>query len=208
MRANVRDIISRHCPVPFQRALVAPCGTNADQDILDGFALETHGIDVSPAAVEQCPSHVVCRVGDVRNSGYEDASFDLVASILFFHHLHRPGFEPFLREFARVLAKDGTLVVVEPSMYYPFGWLTAAGKLVFGNVTGQVPDEAPLSPSRLTAAMRSCGFRVEIFRSVSFSHHRLPVPVQAATDTLTRPLQRLYPFSHMGWMCLWICRRD
>lgn len=214
-RENVRkalfDYFSGRGGAPVPRALVAPCGSTADHDILHGIAEEFHGIDVSPAAVEECGKaypEIRLKEGNILESGYGDGSFDLVASFLFFHHLHKVGFDPFLLEFHRILRPGGVLAVFEPSALSPVSFFTGLGKKAFGNVSGLVPDEAPIVPSRLDASIGKAGFRLAKFAGVSFSHNRMPVPMQRLVETVSGPFAGLSPFNRTAWLCLWICEKE
>lgn len=191
----------------FQRGLVAPCGTNADQDILDGMAEKFYGIDISEKALKLCPKNIVTKKGDILNNGYKSQYFDFIASFLFFHHVHQVGFGSFLKEFNRILKPGGVLVILEPSVFYPFGWLTWLGRIIFGNVSGLVPHERPILPGALDLALKKNGFEIKEFESISFSHNRIPVLFQKLINKTPRFLRRTPPFSKMGWICLWICQK-
>ncbi len=209
-RKTILDYLAvRGGPSP-RRALVAPCGDTGDQDILGGIAEEFYGIDLSPLSLAACrESHpeIVTREGDILESGYEEGFFDLVASFLFFHHLHQVGFTPFLREFHRILRDGGLLVVLEPSALSPMSAATWLGKKIFGNVSGLVPGEAPLLPSRLETAVRDSGFRIARFEGVSFSHNRMPVPLQRLAEPVSAAVARFSPLNRASWMFVMICEK-
>lgn len=211
-RQNTRQILSNFLSlnetiIP-KNALIAPCGTDADQDILNGLAEKYYGIDISPTAVEKCPISIEAKVGDILKSGYHSDYFDMIASFLFFHHLHRVGFEAFIREFHRILRKGGILVILEPGNLYPISWLMYIGRKIFGNISGLVPDEAPIFPPKLTSALEKNDFKVEKLQCVSFSHVRIPLPMQVGINSMCKPLERISPFNQMGWMLIWICRKQ
>lgn len=189
------------------RVLVAPCGTNADQDILEGMADEFYGIDVSLKAVTVCPISVNKKVGDILESGYETDYFDAIASFLFFHHLHKPGFDPYLNEFSRILKKGGLLFILEPGNLYFLSWIMSLGRKIFGNVSGLIPDEAPIFPPRLTNAVIKAGFDVKKIQSVSFSHARIPLLFQKMIDFCMKPAEGMPPANQLGWVVLWICKK-
>lgn len=210
VRVNARSALQKYLKEGHRRvkrALIAPCGGSADQDILKGLADEFYGIDISRKAITQCPASVIAKVGDIRQSGYAAEYFDAVASFLFFHHVRKVGFGPYLDEFHRILAKGGLLFILEPGNLYPPGWLMALGRKVFGNISGLVPDEGPLSPQKLSGALLTAGFKVERVQSVSFSHARIPVPLQRMIDVCSKPLQRVPGFDRMGWVIIWVCKK-
>jgi SAM-dependent methyltransferase len=191
--------------VRIHRALVAPCGSKADQDILAGMAEEFHGVDVSSTALDRVPEFVITKQADILETGYEDNSFDFVASFLFFHHVHRVGFDPFLEELHRIIRNGGYLFILEPSDLYPLCKVMNLGRRIFGNISGLVPDERPIRPSRMDYSLKNAGFHIVKFASVSFSHVRIPYPLQVGINMASRPLQMLFPF--LGWLCLWICTK-
>ncbi|MFH2033116.1 MAG: methyltransferase domain-containing protein [Candidatus Margulisiibacteriota bacterium] len=207
-RENARRIILEHIKTPLQKGLVAPSGINGDQDILCGTAEEYLGIDISPEAVKRSSRFIKCQEADILKNGFEDSSFDIVASFLFFHHLHKTGFKPFLKEFRRILKKDGYLLILDPSAHYPVSKLMDLGRKIFGNISGLVPDEAPVVTDKLAAEIRGAGFKIERFQALTYSHNRIPIPIQYLINKTTAPFQKIAPFNKMGWLCLWICSKD
>ena len=213
-RENVRKIILKYVKdknhgqmVLFEKTLVAPCGITADQDILFGLSKSFYGIDISPEALKSCPRNVITREGNILDSGYGDEFFDFIACFLFLHHVHKTGFGAFLKEFHRLLKKSGCLIILEPSSRYPLSRLMDLGRKIFGNISGLVPDEAPVDPDKLKASIEDSGFRIRLFKSVSFSHNRIPLPFQHLVNIITNPLQGVWPFSRAGWLCVWICEK-
>jgi hypothetical protein len=97
------------------------------------------------------------------------------------------------------------LAVLEPGNLYPLGWLTALARRALGNVTGLVEDERPVSPSAITAALRSAGFGDLRLRGLLFTHVRIPAMLQHAVDAVDFPL-RVLPgvrsfANSLGWFC-------
>lgn len=184
------------------RLLLAPCGGGGDVEFLGTFAEEIHGIDLSPVAVARCPPSIKVKVGDILDSGYAGESFDLVASTLFFHHLGKVGFDPFLEEFRRVMKKGGGIVILEPSLWYPLNLVTRPLKKLFGNPFGEVEDEGPFSPHLLLRALRRTGFVNVTMRPASFSHCAFYTPVAKAVNRITRPWLGSPRMAYLSWMAL------
>ena len=209
-RRRVRENIIHYLniqDISLSKSLIAPCGSRADQDILHHMSQEFYGIDISKRAVDKCPRFIETKVGDIQNSGYNSGCFDGVFSFLFFHHLHKVGFESILKEFHRILKEDGLLCILEPGNLYPPGWIISLGRKVFGNISGLVPDEAPISPRKFNCAVREAGFTLEVFTTVSYSHVRIPVCIQKAINAVLSPFEKAFVIRNMGWMLLWICRK-
>ncbi|MCB4757214.1 MAG: class I SAM-dependent methyltransferase [Elusimicrobia bacterium] len=190
------------------KLLIAPCGAKADLDILSGCAAEYYGIDISEKAVSQCPTQIRTKVGDILDSRYPAQSFDAIASFLFLHHVHKVGFEPFLCEFNRILKKGGLLLIMEPSALYPLARVMDLGRMIFGNISGLVPDEAPIMPGKLQNAVKHSGFAIARIEGISFSHVRIPIPIQTGIEFCCNALRTAPVVRQLAWMVLWICRKE
>ncbi|GAH54709.1 unnamed protein product, partial [marine sediment metagenome] len=76
---------------------------------------------------------MITKEGDISKSGYPDKTFDLIASTLFFHHLVKIGFQPFLKEFYRILKPGGKIAILDFSVFYPLNAITRPLKTIFRN---------------------------------------------------------------------------
>ena len=184
--------------------LLTPSGNGDDLRYLIGLYGEVHGIDISPLALKRCPHPIITKEADILCSGYEDASFDIVVCALFLHHLHDVGFQPFLREFKRILRKDGLLAILEPSSFHPMSGLMSIANALIGNVTGKVEGERPISPFVLSGVLKEEGFQNIRIRGLTFSHARFPVGLQLPIAFLDYSFRYFPPTkyfsSFMGWI--------
>lgn len=103
-----------------RRVLDAGCGTAYGAAMLaDAGACEVVGVDLAESVLEavrpQMPDTVRLETGDLRDLGYDDASFDLVVCFEVIEHFA----DPFtvLDELTRVLAPDGVLLVSSPNRH-------------------------------------------------------------------------------------------
>jgi SAM-dependent methyltransferase len=117
------ETLVRNRPGIADKLLIAPCGSGADHQYLSPHARTIYGIDLSPLALKNCPASMEVKAGDILESGYPDGMFDVVASPLFFHHVEKIGFDPYLKEFFRVLKERGSIIILEPSLWYPLNIL-------------------------------------------------------------------------------------
>lgn len=190
-------------------ALLAPAGDGREYYHLRNIFKSVraiHAIDLSASGLRLCPGVMETREADILQSGYPDAFFDVVVCSQFLHHVHAVGFEPFLREFRRVLKPGGVLAVLEPGNRYPLAWAMAFARRRLGNVTGLVDDERPVRPGEVTAALRAAGFEAIRMRGLVFTHVRIPAAVQHLIDALDFPL-RVTPgvrsfANSLGWFCV------
>ncbi len=190
----------------FQKAkiLMAPVGNGDDLKYLHGFYEEDiHGIDISEYALKKCPSTIIKKARDILNSGYENASFDLIICCQFLHHTHKIGFEPFIQEFYRILRPGGVLAIMEPSEFYPLSFIFRFLNKWLGNVTGKVNDEKPIQPSKITKILKSNNFENIQVHGLSYNHVRFPIIIQNLINLIDFLFRRLYPFNmaaeSVGW---------
>ncbi len=188
------------------QVLLAPAGNGRDMFYLQGIYKQVYGIDISAVSLAECPKPVITKEADILDSGYADQSFDIIICSQFLHHVQGIGFEPFLKEFLRLLKKGGTLAILEPGNLYPFGWATALARKAMGNVTGLVEEERPIPPARLTADLKKTGFSKIYFKGMVFTHVRFPSFLQHLLDALDYPFRVIFPFklfaNFIGWYCV------
>ncbi|MGA8116976.1 MAG: class I SAM-dependent methyltransferase [Actinocatenispora sp.] len=145
------------------RVLEAGCGNGAIlQGLLDTFAVEGYGVDISENARDQAEKLMkqtgrsfAFSVRDVRDLEYEDNFFDLAISLGVIEHMQNP--EVAVREMARVLKPDGTAIIMTPNQL-AFGFVDrllkqSVGRWPFGYQT-------EYTPHALSALVSSCGLHV------------------------------------------------
>ena len=187
------------------KILIAPIGTGANVQYLQGLYSNIHGADISEKALSDCPSSVITKKTDIIQSGYAYESFDIIICPLILHHVHKVGFEPFLTEYYRILKPGGVLAIQEPSKLFPPTWVTSFLRIFMGNVSGLVPDERPIYPPTLNRNLKNTGFTNIRYRGLSIIHVRFPVLLQSINLLLDFPIRAFWPFkmfcNHIGWYC-------
>ncbi len=188
--------------------LIAPVGAGGDIEHIKHLSGDITGVDISGEAIAQIKDpHVKTFCCDMKSMGpFPDNRFDIILTSLFFHHFQGM-LDDFLKELFRVLKPGGHFVTVEPSVLHPVCWLTRPLRMVAGNITGQVEDEAPLVPFRLSNAMRRCGLQDVRVRGVSFSHNRIPIWLARINNVVSRPLLRMPVTKYFAWLCLFHGRK-
>jgi predicted SAM-dependent methyltransferase len=117
----------------------------------------------------------------------------VVICSLFLHHVHEVGFLPFVQEFHRILRRNGTLAILEPSSMYPLRLLINPLDKILGNVTGKVPTERPIAPLKLLNDLKHVGFTDVKVIGQTFNHVRFPVVIQLLVNLLDFPLRYVKP---------------
>ncbi len=192
------------------KVLIAPLGGGGDIEYIDNPSYDISGIDIHEEAVTGIVAPRLHKfVGDIKNmSMFPDDEFDIVAVSLFLHHFVLYGFDDYLMEIRRVLKPGGRIVALEPSSLNPMVWATWLAKKVFGNITGTVDDEAAFPPTRLTGALKRCGFGDVGFHGAGFCHNRIPIPIAKFANFVTSPLMKFPIIKHFAWMCVFHATRQ
>ena len=101
------------------RILDAGCGTGGNMRILAQFG-NVIGIDNSPEAIKFCKKRGFenIQLKNIENTGFSDNSFDLIVALDLLEHLDND--VEVLKEFHRVLKKDGYILISVPA--YQFLW--------------------------------------------------------------------------------------
>ncbi len=184
------------------RLLIAPCGSGNDYSYVREFGKEIYGIDLSTIAINRCSDNMILKTGDILHSGYENEYFDIIVASLFFHHLVRIGFDPYLKEFFRILKKGGILIVLDFSLFYPINFFTRPMKRILKNPMKEVEDEDPFNPRSLLISMKRSGFTDNNFQAATFSHSMFYIPIAKIVNYLTFSLLTKWPWKYFGWMVL------
>ncbi|MCF7970959.1 MAG: methyltransferase domain-containing protein [Methylococcaceae bacterium] len=124
------------------------CSAGVSSITLAKMGYEVIGIDISSGLIEQARGLAVIEkstaqfvVGDIAQTDYADASFDVCFMVGLLHHF--PNYQPILEEIRRILKVGGLVVAVEPNLLsFSYRW---SFKLV-SMKSGTSPNEYPLSP--------------------------------------------------------------
>ena len=187
----------------LEKLLIAPCGEGDDYQYLKEFSHEVHGIDLSPICIKNCPDKMITKVGDILKSGYPNEAFDLIVSTLFFHHLVKIGFHPFLKEFYRILKPGGKIAILDFSVFYPLNAITRPLKTIFRNPYGEIEEEAPFRPKFMIESLKQVGFKNFELYGGTFSHSFFYIPIAKLIHFITKPLLDKSPFKKFAWTVIY-----
>jgi SAM-dependent methyltransferase len=197
-----RALLEQRLALDGGEVLSVGCGLQPGWHLFPRPAFRMTGVDVDGDKVRQLLDSGDLDAGTAARAGelpFEPASFDVVLYRLVLHHIAYQGpLEPVFEEGARLLRPGGALVAVEPGVWHPVGaGLALANRLGLGSWVHGTPDDIPLSPRALRAAVRSAGLEPEL-HAVTYGWRRLPPAAQRALQALD-PLgsrRRLAPFGH------------
>ena len=206
---QMTQLINQHLKnKKVKRLLIAPCGNGNDYKYLKQFGEEIYGIDIASIATKQCPHNMIVKTADILESGYPDAYFDIIASPLFFHHYTiNVGFNPFLKEFFRLLKPEGVLIILDFSVYYPIFSITRLVKKIFKNPLSEVEDEEPFRPKVMIDSLRRNGFVKVHLQGATFNHNLFFIPLQKIINKITEPLLNKWPFKLFAFMVLFLAEK-
>ncbi|MFV1969736.1 MAG: class I SAM-dependent methyltransferase [Acidimicrobiia bacterium] len=116
--APLRPIAMKLYPVDSSMTVLdIGCGTGSHLEIYVNAGAECHGIDLSPAMLEQAIKRLGdradLRLGDATALPYDADSFDLAVASLFLHELDPATRNNALVEMARVVRPDGRIMVID-----------------------------------------------------------------------------------------------
>lgn len=192
-----RRLLAQADPGPGSRVLDLGCGTGTLALMVKRRqpAAEVVGLDADPEILGRARAKAAAAGLEVQldrgfstELPYEDESFDLVLSSLFFHHLKRAEKEASAREIARVLRPGGELHMADwgppsdPLMWLAFGAVRLGDGLepTWDNAVGALPQI--LEGAELQGALETERLRT-LFGTLALYRARKPV---ASTPTLRR----------------------
>ena len=203
--SGLTNYISKKSFFKKARVLIAPVGNGSEIKYLEGVFSSVYGVDISGIALKNCPSIIKKKKMDILKMDYPNNYFDVVICPQFLHHVHTLGFNPYLKEFYRVLRPGGILAIQEPSILYPIVWIMSVLRRIIGNVTNLVEDECPIFPNKLTKNLKQIGFQNIQIIGLSFNHSRLPTVFQALNLIFDFPFRKTWPLklfaNGIGWYC-------
>lgn len=152
-------------PEPGSRFLDIGCGSGALAARMRDLGWDAEGIDHDPSAVDAARSRgLAVRVGDIRQQGYPDASYDAICAKHVIEHVHDPA--SFLAECYRILRPGGKLVLITPN-------LNSKGHRTFGEFWLHLDPPRHIfmwQPGSLRKAVESQGFACErVFTSPRYA---------------------------------------
>ncbi|MFB6272666.1 MAG: class I SAM-dependent methyltransferase [Salinibacter sp.] len=202
LRHRIR-VLGRHAQFePSDVVLDIGCGDGTHLRALADRIDRGLGIDLSPRMVQTArrrtqDASLTFRVGDAeRLASVPDASVDVVLCVGVLEHLLRPARA--LRQFARVLAPSGRVVVL--TLNGRHWWYRLADRL--GVPTRHLDTDCRLSPPRARRLLEENGLRPDVGFWRFVPSGDLPRPLATLCRALDRVGQRVAPVSLQGGLRL------
>jgi SAM-dependent methyltransferase len=149
-------------PEPAQRCIDLGCGTGAFTQRLRPYGLELWGMDISPASIERATATAQGErylVGDIRETGLDAGSFDIVVLSGVLHHLlTRDIRRQVLRESARILRVGGRVFSFDPSAHSPSMRLYRDPRSPMYSSKGKTENEILIDRHELAEDLRDASF--------------------------------------------------
>ncbi|MCX7865954.1 class I SAM-dependent methyltransferase [Limisphaera sp. VF-2] len=158
------DSAAMYLPAPGRpaRLLDVGCGSGMHLARMQQLGWSVEGVEVDPQAAAVARARgVPVRSGTLQQQHYPDRSFDAVFSAHVLEHVHDP--VDLLRECARILKPDGTLVILTPN-------IDSLGHRQFGAAWLNLDPPRHLylfSPRTLRRAAERAGLRVVSLRTTA-----------------------------------------
>jgi len=126
---------------------------------------QAYGVDIVAEVVKRCQKHarennLACQfsIGDVRNLAFSDNFFDVIISYGTIEHFVET--EDAVKEFYRVLGKDGTCLITTPNVYCARTFITRPILNILKNPKlGYQGYEKSFTPKQLSQIMKKVGFK-------------------------------------------------
>jgi len=161
-------------PKPGERLADLGCGTGAFTRRLHKFGLDLTGVDISELQVARGNRESVDKdkeryvVGDIRDTGLPESSFDIVVYSGVLHHCDtRESRVTVLKEGLRLLRPGGRMYAYDPSVESPSMFLYRDPRSPLHSTKGKTDNEVLLHRRDLAAELRDAGFDSVDIRGVS-----------------------------------------
>ncbi len=187
----VRRLVARVGP---KRILDVPTGTGRVLDYLHDVDVHVKGLDATPEMLREArkilnPKRQEVMEGDAKSMPFDDAEFDMVISLRFFHLFTPDQRIPFAAEFARVLRPGGYLLCS-----FTNGWY--AGGLNWAKRFLRQPTMSFLYPSELSSLLP--GWKVCALYG-NFLPKQGQLSVLPGIGPLVDRPSRVWPFNRICW---------
>jgi SAM-dependent methyltransferase len=169
------------------------CGSGAFTRRLSPFNLELTGLDISPRCIEAAGRRSTrerYKVGDIRDTGFTDATADIIVYSGVLHHFEQSATRvETLKEGHRILRPGGRLFAYDPSAHSPSMRLYRDPRSPLYSSKGKTANEVLLTRRDLRTELEAAGFSSVLIRGVSGISYRY---VEGRFARLILPLYNVY----------------